>query len=119
LGLQTPFCFAAFLHRAVRAQQFVAFTRRDMAARRAKAAELERKVYPETTKKLSKEEYEAFFDRVLADTARRLQHRWDTLPCHPQAVLLSNARPAGQRPDDWRCLLGGASIFPAKLEATE
>jgi hypothetical protein len=61
--------------RAIRAQQFVAFTRLDLEQRRAKAAALERQVYPDHTRVLSKEEYEAFFDRLMADTARRAQHR--------------------------------------------
>jgi hypothetical protein len=53
----------------------VAFTRLDLEQRRAKAAALERQVYPDHTRVLSKEEYEAFFDRLMADTARRAQHR--------------------------------------------
>ncbi|KAL4855243.1 Dual specificity protein kinase splA [Chlorella vulgaris] len=100
--------------RAVRAQQFVAFTRQDLELRKAKAAALEREVYPDHSKGgwrrlavvaveslagnyelvsrdrvlmemgarqlfkpclLRKEEYEAFFDRLMADTARRAQHR--------------------------------------------
>ena len=36
--------------RAVRAQQFIAFTRRDLEQRKAKAAALERCVYPDNTK---------------------------------------------------------------------
>jgi len=44
--------FSAFLapRRAVRAQQFIAFTRRDMEARKAKAAALEKELYPDNTK---------------------------------------------------------------------
>jgi hypothetical protein len=36
--------------RAVRAQQFIAFTRRDLEARQAKAAALEKQLYPDSTK---------------------------------------------------------------------
>jgi hypothetical protein len=36
--------------RAVRAQQFIAFTRRELEARQAKAAALERQLYPDSTK---------------------------------------------------------------------
>ena len=59
----------------MRAQQFVAFTRHDLELRKAKAAALQRQLYPDTTKRLAREEFEAFFERLMADTARRAQHR--------------------------------------------
>ncbi|KAL4443818.1 hypothetical protein ABPG75_011555 [Micractinium tetrahymenae] len=61
--------------RAVRAQQFIAFTRRDLEVRRVKAKELEARLYPDQTKVLPKEEFDKFFDRLMADTQRRLQHK--------------------------------------------
>lgn len=39
------------------------------------AAELERQLYPDTTRKLSKAEQEAFYDRLFADTERRARNR--------------------------------------------
>ncbi|PRW60747.1 flagellar associated [Chlorella sorokiniana] len=61
--------------RAVRGQKFVAFTRRDLEARKIKATELERQLYPDASRKLSKAEQDAFYDRLFADTERRARNR--------------------------------------------
>lgn len=42
----------------------------------AQAAELERQLYPDNMRKLSKAEQEAFYDRLFADTERRARNRW-------------------------------------------
>ena len=39
------------------------------------AAELERQLYPDTTRKLSKAEQEAFYNRLFEDTERRARNR--------------------------------------------
>ncbi|KAL4449449.1 hypothetical protein ABPG77_007093 [Micractinium sp. CCAP 211/92] len=77
--------------RAMRAQQFLAVTQRDLEARKAKAKELEARLYPSQTKVLPKEDFDKFFDRLMADTQRRLQHR-DELAEQANAEVLAKMR---------------------------
>ena len=60
---------------AVRSQQFIAATARDLQQRAAKAAALEAALYPDTTKRLPPQTLESFFQRLMDDTQRRAQNK--------------------------------------------
>lgn len=83
--------------RAVRAQQFIAFSRRDLEARKQKAKELEQQLYPDQTKVLPKEQFNAFFDRLMADTQRRSQNR-DELAEKARAEALAKLMKSAPQP---------------------
>eukprot|EP00887_Chlorella_sp_A99_P003993 scaffold11.g3993.t1 len=74
--------------RAVRSQQFVHSMASKEEERRRKQAALERELFPNMTKRLPREQLDAFFDRLSADAMKRASNR-ETLAEKAKAEALA------------------------------